>query len=68
MTIFLSVLLILAAAVLFTRLATALSVPYPSFLALGRAPGSSAGGPFNTVRTKLGACDFCRSGSAYGGP
>ena len=34
MTIFLSVLLILALAVLFTRLATALSVPYPSFLAL----------------------------------
>ena len=35
MSIFLSVLLILAIAVLFTRLATALSVPYPSFLALG---------------------------------
>ncbi len=37
MTIFLSVLLILAVAVLFTRLAAALSVPYPSFLALGGA-------------------------------
>ncbi len=37
MTIFLSVLLILVVAVLFTRLATALSVPYPSFLALGGA-------------------------------
>ena len=37
MTIFLSVLLILAASVLFTRLATLLSVPYPSFLALGGA-------------------------------
>ena len=37
MTIFPSVLLILAVAVLFTRLASALSVPYPSFLALGGA-------------------------------
>ncbi len=37
MTIFLSVLLILVVAVLFTRLASALSVPYPSFLALGGA-------------------------------
>ncbi len=37
MTIFVSILLILAVAVLFTRLASALSVPYPSFLALGGA-------------------------------
>ena len=37
MTIFLSFLLILALAVFFTRLASALSVPYPSFLALGGA-------------------------------
>ena len=37
MTIFASILLILAVAVLFTRLASALSAPYPSFLALGGA-------------------------------
>ncbi len=37
MTIFLSVLLILAIAVFFVRLASALSAPYPAFLALGGA-------------------------------
>jgi monovalent cation/hydrogen antiporter len=37
MTLFLSIILILAGAVLFTRLASAISVPYPAFLALGGA-------------------------------
>jgi NhaP-type Na+/H+ or K+/H+ antiporter len=37
MTLFISIILILAGAVLLARLASALSVPYPAFLALGGA-------------------------------
>ncbi len=37
MALFLSILLMLTVAVLFSRLASALSVPYPAFLALGGA-------------------------------